>query len=141
MVSKAQTAEERVQRCRLDGLEALCRQHKGHNPAMLLIRWPLAQADGVGAGRLILPAHNNNMNTEIDEWELNKVAHFLVKHNSKVFYRGVESCKSEIRSAARSVPLRSFHATTGYVIFRCNNESVKIAIDSCILPNVAFPEA
>jgi hypothetical protein len=47
VVSKAQTAEERVQRCRLDGLEALCRQHKGHNPAMLLIRWPLAQADGV----------------------------------------------------------------------------------------------
>jgi uroporphyrin-III C-methyltransferase/precorrin-2 dehydrogenase/sirohydrochlorin ferrochelatase len=47
VVSKAQTAEERVQRCRLDGLEALCRQHKGLNPAMLLIRWPLAQADGV----------------------------------------------------------------------------------------------
>lgn len=45
VVSKAQTAEERVFRCRLDGLEALCGQHKGLNPAMLLIRWPLAQAD------------------------------------------------------------------------------------------------
>ncbi len=44
VISKAQTAEERVFHCRLDGLEALCAQHPNLNPAILLIRWTLIDA-------------------------------------------------------------------------------------------------
>lgn len=42
IVSKAQTAEERVFHGRLGDLERLCTAHPGLNPAMLLLRWPLA---------------------------------------------------------------------------------------------------
>ena len=41
IVSKAQTAEERVFHGRLDDLERLCTAHPGLSPAMLLLRWPL----------------------------------------------------------------------------------------------------
>jgi uroporphyrin-III C-methyltransferase len=41
IVSKAQTAEERVIYGSLDDLERLCTAHPGLNPAMLLLRWPL----------------------------------------------------------------------------------------------------
>ena len=44
VISKAQTREERVFHCRLDGLEALCGQHPNLNPAILLIRWMLTDA-------------------------------------------------------------------------------------------------
>ncbi len=43
VISKAQTPEQRLFHCRLDGLAALCQQNAGLNPAMLLIRWPLVQ--------------------------------------------------------------------------------------------------
>lgn len=41
VVSKAQTPDEQIFECRLNGLEALCAQHSELSPAMLLIRWPL----------------------------------------------------------------------------------------------------
>lgn len=41
VVSRAQTAQELVLKCDLAGLETLCRQRPGLNPAILLIRWPL----------------------------------------------------------------------------------------------------
>ncbi len=41
VISRAQTASECVFDCTLGGLEALCRQRPGLNPAILLIRWPL----------------------------------------------------------------------------------------------------
>ena len=41
IVSKAQTAEEKVLHGSLDGLERLCTACSGLNPAMLLLRWPL----------------------------------------------------------------------------------------------------
>ncbi|MEO5614567.1 MAG: uroporphyrinogen-III C-methyltransferase [Cypionkella sp.] len=44
VISKAQTREERVFHCRLNGLEALCGQYPNLNPAILLIRWALAGA-------------------------------------------------------------------------------------------------
>ncbi|WP_426036621.1 uroporphyrinogen-III C-methyltransferase [Cypionkella sp. TWP1-2-1b2] len=44
VISKAQTREERVFHCRLDGLEALCAQYPNLNPAILLIRWTLSDA-------------------------------------------------------------------------------------------------
>ena len=44
VISKAQTREERVFHCRLDGLEALCALHPNLNPAILLIRWVLTDA-------------------------------------------------------------------------------------------------
>ncbi len=43
VISKAQTREERVFHCRLDGLEALCAQFPNLNPAILLIRWTLTE--------------------------------------------------------------------------------------------------
>lgn len=43
VVSKAQTPEEKIHRCELDGLPALCAAHEDLSPAMLLIRWPLTQ--------------------------------------------------------------------------------------------------
>lgn len=43
VISKAQTAQERVLQGRLEGLEALCRSEKPLNPAILLIRWPADQ--------------------------------------------------------------------------------------------------
>lgn len=43
VISKAQTRDEQVFHCRLDGLEALCQCESGLNPAILLIRWPLTQ--------------------------------------------------------------------------------------------------
>ena len=42
IVSKAQTPEERVIHGGLNDLERLCTAHPGLNPAMLLLRWPLA---------------------------------------------------------------------------------------------------
>ncbi len=45
VISKAQTAQERVLHGRLEGLEALCRSEKPLNPAILLIRWPADQRD------------------------------------------------------------------------------------------------
>jgi uroporphyrin-III C-methyltransferase len=44
VISKAQTQEEQVFHCRLDGLESLCAQHPNLNPAILLIRWALTDA-------------------------------------------------------------------------------------------------
>ena len=41
IVSKAQTAEEKVLHGSLDDLERLCTAYSGLNPAMLLLRWPL----------------------------------------------------------------------------------------------------
>jgi uroporphyrin-III C-methyltransferase/precorrin-2 dehydrogenase/sirohydrochlorin ferrochelatase len=41
VISRAQTPDEQVFTCTLDGLAALCRTHPGLNPAILLIRWPL----------------------------------------------------------------------------------------------------
>ncbi len=41
VISKAQTRDEYVFHCRLDGLETLCAQHSNLNPAILLIRWTL----------------------------------------------------------------------------------------------------
>ncbi|MGV8949912.1 MAG: uroporphyrinogen-III C-methyltransferase [Cypionkella sp.] len=43
VISKAQTAQERVLHGRLDGLEGLCSCEKPLNPAILLIRWPAEQ--------------------------------------------------------------------------------------------------
>lgn len=42
VVSKAQTPDEKVFHCYLDGLHALCLAHPGLNPALLIIRWPLS---------------------------------------------------------------------------------------------------
>lgn len=41
VISRAQTAQELVLTCNLAGLDALCHQRPGLNPAILLIRWPL----------------------------------------------------------------------------------------------------
>lgn len=41
VVSKAQTAAQRVLHGRLGGLAALCAGHEGLNPAILMIRWPV----------------------------------------------------------------------------------------------------
>ena len=49
VISKAQTCDEQVFHCRLDGLEALCRAQSGLNPAILLIRWPLTQPESAVA--------------------------------------------------------------------------------------------
>jgi uroporphyrin-III C-methyltransferase len=58
VVSKAQTPEEKIHSCQLDGLSALCAAHEDLSPAMLLIRWPLTQKattrqrQAQGAGQL-----------------------------------------------------------------------------------------
>lgn len=49
VISKAQTREEQVLHCRLDGLEALCAQHPNLNPAILLIRWTLSDASSAAS--------------------------------------------------------------------------------------------
>jgi uroporphyrin-III C-methyltransferase len=41
VVSKAQTADEKIFHCRLDGLGALCAGQENLNPALLMARWPL----------------------------------------------------------------------------------------------------
>ncbi|MES2435963.1 MAG: uroporphyrinogen-III C-methyltransferase [Pseudomonadota bacterium] len=54
VISKAQTREEQVFHCRLDGLEALCAQHPNLNPAILLIRWVLTEVTlGVSKGNTL----------------------------------------------------------------------------------------
>ncbi len=45
IVSKAQTAEQRLLRGRLSDLAALCGSHQALNPAMLFIRWPASADD------------------------------------------------------------------------------------------------
>lgn len=49
VISKAQTLAEQIFDCRLDTLVALCAQHEGLNPAILLIRWPLLVAKEAAA--------------------------------------------------------------------------------------------
>lgn len=56
VISKAQTLDEQVFHCRLDGLEALCRQHPNLNPAILLIRWTLTEAASAASRRDVLAA-------------------------------------------------------------------------------------
>lgn len=56
VISKAQTLDEQVFHCRLDGLEALCRQHPNLNPAILLIRWTLTEAASTASRRDVLAA-------------------------------------------------------------------------------------
>lgn len=41
VISRAQTPDEQVFTCTLDGLASLCQRHPGLNPAIMLIRWPL----------------------------------------------------------------------------------------------------
>ena len=41
VISKAQTAEEQIFDCQLEGLTTLCARSSGLSPAILLIRWPL----------------------------------------------------------------------------------------------------
>jgi uroporphyrin-III C-methyltransferase len=41
VISKAQTIDERVFNCKLDGLVTLCETHGGLNPAIILLRWTL----------------------------------------------------------------------------------------------------
>lgn len=45
VISKAQTPEERIFNCRLDGLLDLCTRHGGLNPAIILVRWNLEAAN------------------------------------------------------------------------------------------------
>lgn len=48
VISRAQTPEQMVFRCDLKGLAALCSAHQELNPAMVLLRWPMAKS---GAAR------------------------------------------------------------------------------------------
>lgn len=80
-------------------------------------------------------SNNNNMisNLSIDEWELTKVARYLVKHNPDV-HKTVERTKQTIRNMAELVKPGEYMDTTGFVIFRCYNNLCKVAIGSCMLP-------
>lgn len=69
----------------------------------------------------------------IDNWELTKVARYLVKHNPAV-HKTVEGTKQTILNMAGMVKPGEYMDTTGFVIFRCHNDFIKVAIGSCILP-------
>jgi uroporphyrin-III C-methyltransferase len=47
VISRAQTPDEQVFTCTLDGLPSLCECHPGLNPAIMLIRWPLDTASAM----------------------------------------------------------------------------------------------